>query len=123
MTDLLDLIAEVEDTAKRSYPIEDPGQCEFCGEKLTGYAWDSTNHGRIEDTCVTRWLTRNHVRHAEWLLDPANRQKQYGLWRKCGNHPGKGKKPCPQECFEAEYEHYAARATQTWHSDEWKATS
>lgn len=118
MTDLLDLIAEAEGITEKKYSRADPGQCEFCGEQLTGYAWDSTNHGRIEDTCVSRWLTRNHVRWAEHHLDPDTRGD---LWQNCFNHPSK-RKPCPQECFEKEYEHYARIATLRWSGDGWKDT-
>lgn len=117
MTDLLDLIAEAESTTTVRYPKADPGHCEFCGEQLTGWAWDSVNHGRIKDTCVSRWLTRNHVRRAEHHLDPANRDE---LSQNCFNHPGKRKNPCPQKCFEKEYEHYANIATRRWGGDGWK---
>ncbi|MFT9771119.1 hypothetical protein ACMZ29_00545 [Brevibacterium casei] len=89
--------------------------CRFCRAEVAAgsYAAD-LNHARLGDTCTSRALSRNHVAYAKSLLNPANRKIE-----QCGEHHGR-KAPCPQACFEREYERQAARATEVWGDDDWK---
>lgn len=117
---IFDELAELEgpkETAPAWSPPEIDGECEHCGAPVSSRnPMDQVNHGRIEDTCTSRWLSRSHARSSLRLLDPANRGERS---QTCFNHPT-AKKPCPQKCFEKEYERHAARATDAWGGDGWK---
>lgn len=112
--DILDA-PEAKTTSQWSPPEVD-GECEHCGAPVSSRnPIDRVNHGTYGDTCVTRQLIRMHALNARRQLDPETRRTDY----RCMRHQGK-QKPCMQECLTAEYEDYAARATEVWGGDGWK---
>lgn len=97
-------------------PPEIDGECRHCGTPISSRSpIDSVNHGTYGDTCVSRQLSRMHALNAQRQLDPEVRRDDY----RCMKHQGK-RKACTQECFEKEYESYAARATDSWGGDGWR---
>lgn len=117
--DLLDALDQIEEDQRLT--------CPCCGRVEGNDFLLSLNHGIRYDAegqrinpyvtvCVAMDLTRNHALHSRRRLDPA----EWEDYPKCINHPS-ARKPCPQAHFEAEYEHYAERATRAWGSEAWKA--
>ena len=91
--------------------------CRFCGAEIAVGSYPSElNHARLGDTCTSRALTRNHVKYAKSQLDPATRS-----YEQCAEHSGR-KAPCPQACFEKQYERDVAHASKVWGGDGWKDT-
>lgn len=116
---LFDLTGPDPEPVREWSPPEIDGECEHCGTPISSRnPMDSVNHGPMDGTCTTRALTRVHALQAQRRLTPEGRSRSER--EQCNEHYGTRKKPCPQEHFDAEYEDYAARATEVWGGHGWK---
>lgn len=94
------------------------GSCRFCREEIiVGSYSEQNNHSPMGTMCCRQFLIRNHAYASYQRMDEAKR----GPKAKCRQHQD-GRKPCPQQHFEADYERDAARATEVWHGHGWKRT-
>lgn len=92
------------------------GSCRFCREEvIVGSYAEGLNHPGLGTMCGKQMLLRNQALASYQRMNAARRDPK----AKCMDHQNK-KKPCPQECFDKDYEQYAARATEVWHGDGWK---
>lgn len=92
------------------------GSCRFCREELiVGSYAESINHSPLGTMCTRMQLTRTHALHSYRRMEEGKRDPN----AKCMSHQD-GRKPCPQDHFEADYERDATRATEVWGGDGWK---